>query len=885
MENTLHVHTAAVRKALGPYRRLLKTESRRGYRLLGEWSVRHQDAAMPPLGRQKMRMSGESPVTNFPVVVTRLVGRSAAAQQVRDLVSAYRAVTLTGPGGIGKTVLALKAARCIIGEFEQGGWLVELAPLSDPTLVPSAVARVLGLKLGGEAITAEAVARAVGEQNVLLVLDNCEHVIDSVAAMAETLLRLCRRTSILATSREVCRIEGEYVYRVPPLDVPVPGQVEATNILGHSAVELFASRTKLLGLDVSSYAESLPDIATICRHLDGIPLAIEFAAARAAALGIEQVAAGLRNRFALLTSGRRTAVPRHRTLRATLDWSYELLPEPERLLLRQLAIFPAGFTIDAAAAVMSESGPDTPAVMEGIANLVAKSLVAMDKSVGTARWYLLETTRAYALDKLAEHGEAERAARRQAEYYRDLFERAEVEWGSRPTAELLSDFGRQIDNVRAAIDWALSPGGDPLLGAALTAASVPLWMQLSLLQECRALVDRAIAALTASAVEDRRLEMKLHAALGASLAWIGGTVSEIEAAWTRALHRAETLGDVEHQLRSLWGLWLLKDRGALPLARQFSTVASTQADRLLGERMIAVSSHYLGDQDTARHHIDRVVANDGADDAGRRIISFQIDQRLGARSFQARILWVQGYPDQAVQAAKTLVENARAAGHANSLCHSLAIGACPVALWAGDLDLAEQYTDILCDSSTHHGLSLWRAFGKAYQGVLFIKRGDLERGLPLLRHGFDDFGAAFAGYRVLIFLGELAGALGRAGQVAKGLATIDEAIDRSERTEELWIMAELLRVKGELLAMCGMSEAPDEVEPCFRRALDWAERQNAGSWQLRAATSLARLRVRHGQPDDARQILVPVYDRFSEGYGTADLRAARALIDALPFYE
>ncbi len=263
-------------------------------------------------------------------------------------------VTLTGPGGIGKTSLAIKAVRYLLPDFEDGGWIVELASLSDPGLVPSMVASTLGLKLAGE-ISAESVARAVGGRHLVLVLDNCEHVIDAVANLAETFTRLCPRTTIVATSREVLRIDGESVYRVPPLEVPAPGQAAPDYIMQYSAVELFVARTKALNAGFSPHAEDLASIATICRRLDGIPLAIEFAAARAAVLSVQGVAAGLRDRFALLTAGRRTALPRQRTLRATLDWSHELLPETERRLLRRLAVFPGGFTIDAAAAVMTTS--------------------------------------------------------------------------------------------------------------------------------------------------------------------------------------------------------------------------------------------------------------------------------------------------------------------------------------------------------------------------------------------------------------------------------------------------------------------------------------------------------------------------------------------------
>jgi DNA-binding winged helix-turn-helix (wHTH) protein len=277
-EGTIHVHISAVRKALGPDRGLLKTASGRGYRLLGNWMPQHREGTAARVDSPPTRTSGAPPANNFPPLIARLIGRAAAAQFVRDLVSAYRVVTLTGPGGIGKTSLAIKAVRYLLPDFEDGGWIVELASLSDPGLVPSMVASTLGLKLGGE-ISAESVARAVGGRHLLLVLDNCEHVIDAVANLAETFTRLCPRATIVATSREVLRIDGESVYRVPPLDVPALGQAAPDYIMQYSAVELFIARTKALNAGFSPHAEDLASIATICRRLDGIPLAIEFAAA------------------------------------------------------------------------------------------------------------------------------------------------------------------------------------------------------------------------------------------------------------------------------------------------------------------------------------------------------------------------------------------------------------------------------------------------------------------------------------------------------------------------------------------------------------------------------------------------------------------------------
>ncbi len=299
----------------------------------------------------------------------------------------------------------------VLGNLHSRRWLVDVASLSDPGLVPSTVASILGLRLGGDAICREAIVRAIGGKKVLLVLDNCEHVIDAVAGLAESIVRLCPATSIVVTSREILRIEGEFVYRVPPLDVPSPHQEEPDILLGYSAVQLFIARTRALDATFSPDSEDLRAIVAICRHLDGIPLAIEFAAARAAMIGPGPVRCRLNERFGLLTGGRRTALPRHQTLRATFDWSYNLLSGSERCLLRRLSIFAAGFTLESANAVMSDQGYAESVVLDEIANLIAKSLVTSDGSAPTGRWRLLETIREYALEKLTESGETEQVAR------------------------------------------------------------------------------------------------------------------------------------------------------------------------------------------------------------------------------------------------------------------------------------------------------------------------------------------------------------------------------------------------------------------------------------------------------------------------------------------
>ncbi len=890
MENTLHVHTAAVRKALGPYRGLLKTEPGRGYRLLGDWTVRRQDAAAPPVNLQLARASSEPLTTNLPEIVTPLVGRSAAAQQVRDLLSAYRIVTLTGPGGIGKTTLALKIARRVLAEFSDGGWLVELAPLSDPDLLPSAVATVLGLKLDGETISAEGVARVVGERNLLLVLDNCEHIIDAAATLAETFVRLCPRTSILATSREVFRIDGECVYRVPPLDVPAPGQAAPDDILGHSAVELFVTRAQALDSDFSLRADNIKAIAAICRHLDGIPLAIEFAAGRAAALGIAQVAASLRDRFALLTSGRRSAVPRHRTLRAALDWSYELLPGTERLLFRRLAVFPAGFTIDAAVAVMSESGVDASSVMEGIANLVAKSMVALDKSEASTRWYLLETTRAYAREKLALHGEAEHAARFHAAYFRDFFAAHAAGFRSRLSTEDLTRHGREIDNVRAALDWSFSPAGDDTVGIDLTIAYAPVWGGLSLTAECCDRCERALLSLESASPADPRPQMWLRIALGSALITTMGTSERAHKVLIQALQVADALDDLDAQARALPVLASVhtyrgehgEARSMVERLRQVAHRIGEPAIVIVADRVMGTALLTAGRLREAQQYMERVLQSPIPLDDQRRSNRRHSEHRALARAMLARALWLQGLADKAHAEAHRSLDELHVTDRHLSLCRVLYYGMCRITPMTGDFETANQAIARLIEIATSLHAPFWETAGRFLEGKLLVERREFANGLAVLREAFST--CRRTGWRMSYpeFRGAFASALAGLGQIGDALEAVDEAIASAGRREDgqLWYVPELLRIKGEVLLQQG-SDRSTLVEGYYHQANEMARQQGALFWELRIALSLARLRVTQGRHTDAREIMAPVYGRFTEGFGTADMRAARTMLDSL----
>jgi predicted ATPase len=556
-ENTLHVHISAVRKALGPDRSMLKTASGRGYRLLGGWDVRPGGANDTLiLLRPSTPSAGRAP-HNLPAVVTTLVGRSTAVQHVSDLVSAYRVVTLTGVGGMGKTALAIEAARRLVPDFEHGAWLTEFASLSDAGLASSAVAGAMRLKLSGGQVTPETLARAIGDQHLLLVLDNCEHLIDAVARLVEAVTRLCPRATVLATSREVMRIQGESVYRVPALDVPGSQQEAADHILDSSSVEMFITRAKALDTSFSPKPGELASIAEICRQLDGIPLAIEFAAARAAFVGPQQVAAALRDRFALLISGHRTAVPRHQTMRAALDWSYQLLSKEERHLLRHLAVFPAGFTLEAAQAV-GATGRDSHSIVEGLSSLVSKSLCERINSAPSMRWRQLETIRAYALEKLIENGEYPDAARCHAMYLRDLVSPVAADpraWLSREDVERC---GRELDNVRSALDWAFSSTGDVEIAVALTVAFAPIWQMLSLMGECRDRVERMLATRPPDMLLNQRTELRMWIAYGEALTMTFEPIERSRAMIRKAIDLTVGLDDVDLHAGLLYLQWSLE---------------------------------------------------------------------------------------------------------------------------------------------------------------------------------------------------------------------------------------------------------------------------------------------------------------------------------------
>jgi predicted ATPase/DNA-binding winged helix-turn-helix (wHTH) protein len=884
-EASLSVQVAALRKALDDGRtgtRHIATLSGRGY------------AFIAPVTRENALLATAAPtgtveVGNLPVLLTRVVGRDGVISRLAQQLVRCRFLTIVGPGGIGKTTVAVALAGVVRASYGDGAWYVELASLSDPNLVPSALCALLGIALLG-ANPLSGLAASLRDKHILIVLDSCEHVIGAAAALAEAILKAAPHAGIVATSREPLRAEGEWLHRLASLELPPQERASATaaEALGYSAVELFNEHATAATDRFALYDADVPAVLEICRRLDGVPLAIELAAARVDTLGVSELTALLDDRFGVLTSGRRTALPRQQTLRATIDWSYNLLPELEQVIFGRLAHFRGAFTIDAAVAVAIDERITVTNVIEGVANLAEKSLLATDITGNITRHRLLDTTRLYALGKLDERGELQSAARRHAEYYQGLFDRAEGEARTRPISEWLGDYSRHLDNLRAALDWCFSPVGSPEIGVALTATAIPLWLHLSLLHECRTRVEKALTILRSGSRTDAQREMKMLAALAQTSFYTKGAINEIEVVWTKTLQIAQLLDNAEYQLRALWGLWAFRItagqcRLSLETAQEFSRLARTQPDQdQIGERMVGLSQHFLGNQASARRHFEHLLANFALSTPKlHHVVRFGYDQRVAARSNLARVLWLQGYPRQASLTAEAAVEEARATNHAASLCYALANSACPIALRIGDLAAAEHYVEVLVDDAARLALFYRDVVGPLYQAVLRIRRGEIADGLVRLRAGVQDASLALLGAASGVFLGELVECLAGAGHVDDALALLQQEKERYERNEEGWLLAELLRLNGELVLQQGGPSAAPIADGYFRQALDLARRQGALAWELRTANSLARLLRTQGRSADAMSILQPVYDRFIEGFETADLRSARALLDTL----
>jgi predicted ATPase/DNA-binding winged helix-turn-helix (wHTH) protein len=583
-EGNLPVQILAIRRALAQAPgggHWVETLARRGYRFVGPVAVVDDSAA---------RLAAERRVrSNLPVPLTSFIGRERELVEVKRLLPRTRLLTVVGVGGIGKTRLALQVAAEVTDAYRDGVWLVELGSISDPSLVPTSVAHVLGVQERTGTPLTDTLCAHLKARHLLLWLDNCEHLLDACADLAGAVLHGAAAPTIIATSREPLHVDGEQVYALPTLSLADPS-ASAEDIARSEAVQLFIERARrqLPGFDLTAARASV--VAELCTHLDGIPLAVELAAARVRSLSVEQINARLHDRFKLLTSKNSAALPRQQTLRSTFDWSFDLLAEDERTVLRRLAIFPGSFALEAATAVASDAAIDEFAVVDLLAQLVSRSLVVADTNDVGARYRLLETTRAYALEKLVETEEIDTVKHRHAKYFRARFESAHDDRLRMSDTDWDVIYPLELDNVRAALDWAFGAGGDLAIGTALAGASGPIWHNLSLRREGLQRLEDAVARVGLETAESDQARLSLYM----GQLWGAAAPAQALAALVRAVdlyrrlgvtsglgyslvqlgHRLALMGRCEHAARALADAAPLLDQASAPkvLANYFDAL-------------------------------------------------------------------------------------------------------------------------------------------------------------------------------------------------------------------------------------------------------------------------------------------------------------------------
>lgn len=858
----LRVHMAALRKALGDGQagqRYIVTVAQRGYSFVAPYSLeqieQHPDAEGP-------QPSGH----NLPVRRTRLIGRQLLVDSLVTQLARQRFITLVGPGGIGKTTVALRVAEQLIGRYRDGIRLLDLAPINDPLMITPHLATLLDLSLH-DAEPMSGLATCLRDRQMLLVIDNCEHLLDAIALLCENLLRAAPEVHILATSRESLRAEGEFVQRLESLDCPPPIAVlDRAQAMTFSALQLFVERAMASHDSFEVADDDLPLLIEICHRLDGIPLAIELAAAQVGQFGLSGLLAQLQGSFRLLTQGFQTTLGRHQTLRATLDWSFQLLTPCEQTCLRRLGVFRGGFTLESAAAVIVGEHIEPNEVFGSITQLVAKSLLNVEVGDEEVFYRLLDTTRSYALEKLDQAADLPGTRERHAERCLALMHQAQGDWEHIPTGLWIERYARGLEDIRSALDWGLNAQGPQVLAIRLTATSTPLWQELSLLKEHGVYVRKALALLDELPQPCPRLEMALKLALGSSCYHtLGGTAETIEA-FVSARTLARSNNDVAGQLRAVSGHMAVNlSCGNYQMALEQSQLfdrLGLDGDAVLSlstHRLRVLALHFAGDQRQARVNAEEVIqrmAQSGHLNRFTHGFGVQYDQSVAALTILARILWIQGQPEQAWRTARQALDIALQINHGTSICYTLALAGCLIAHYNGDTRTARELLRLLLEQAQKHSVLLFYSWAQHYAQVIDSAN---TQPCPLPDAG-----------------------LIKDIMVTLDTGFVDEALlQRADSGRAGWSTAEILRARADTLLADDCPLKTEAAEAVLIRALNVAKHQGALAWELRSATSLAQLWRRQGRYQQAHELLAPIYARFTEGYATPDLTKVRRLLDSL----
>jgi len=835
-EASVRVHLSSLRKALGAAGAdYIQTVAGRGYVLT------------PPVMRlAETDPAGPAAATlHLPLRLERLIGRETVVDSLFEQVPARRFVTIVGPGGIGKTSVALEVATRLADQFPDGLCFVDLAILEDPEAAPGALAIALGLPALSE-LSPEAMAKGLAGKRLLVVLDNCERLAELAASLSEALLRSSPGLCVLATSREALRAQGEWLHRLPPLATPTsaPGSPDAA--LRFSAVELFVDRADAASGGYHFVPEDCDCVVEICRRLDGLPLAIELAATTVPMLGVRGVAAGLDDRLNVLTGGRRTAQSRHQTLRAALDWSYDLLAVDEQQALKALSVITGRFTLELAGHVTAPGAGAADEAHRLISALAAKSLIAVDTGGAEVTYRLLESTRAYAAEKLSIAGDADDVMRRYAEATLAFFGGARAEWAALGAEAWLARHASRFEDARAVLEWGFSGGGRRALARELTAAASEFWLHMGLVRECLSWCRRALGSDVARPAPLDAHAVRILHAFSVALGFTNGNDTNNRPAVVETAVIARQLGDHDYSIRALWALTSLEmNRGALDVALSYArelhdTAAGADAEeeRLVGERLIGSMLHLMGRHAEARPWLEQAQTALAFLSPRASTTRFQFDQLVLTQGFLAWLAWLEGDAAQAQLYADAAVSEAISVGHPFSQGFAIDC-ATTLAIVRGSLAEATRGVERLGQMAPNIGFDVYMARREILGAVIQVKAGDLAAGLPRLRAALVPSAWSMATYRTPLFLAHLAEAELAAGQPRRALSAIDDAIAWFGGVDDFWCAPECFRVKAEVLRQGGAGpEAAREAERLRARAQRLAETQGAEAWLQRMRVSV-----------------------------------------------
>lgn len=907
-EGSLRVHIAAIRKALGDGKfgnRYIANIQGRGYSFVGP---------VAGLDGHKTSDPDRQDEGNLPARPRKVVGRDLIISEIEGSLRSGRFVTLLGPGGVGKTTIAVAAGHALTDEFGGEVYFVDLGSLADPDHVARAIGAALGLLLKSSNASAELVD-LVRSKRLLVILDSCEHVIEAVASVAEQLFQGAGQVHLLATSRELLRVEGEHCYRVDPLDFPPANTYQtATAVLRYPAVQLLVERVSAKGNSFFLSDHEAPFVAEMCRRLDGLPLAIELAAGPVATLGAKSAAARLASRLTLLKLGHRTVVPRQQTLKATLDWSYNLLSGGEKVVLRRIASFVGDFTLEGALYVTRELGTGPEDIFDAIASLVDKSLVTTRLDSTQETYRLLDTTRAYALEKLEEHVEAAMISRRHAEYVVGCLEaqraallatsKAKKEApGPSPSGSIcpvpernLRPHGRsqsattstlssRLANIRVALEWSFGPNGDDEIATRLAVVSTQLFLELSLLVECRVWAERAIARLADQHKNSRR-DLEISTSLSLALMHSEGSTELVLKTFSRALDVAVIQGDSTYELQLLSGLSRYYRcnadiNAALDIASRSKEVAfktNNPDDLALAEATLGAAHHLAGNHLVAIEHFESGLSHS---ESGERFRPgqhlFHLNSLLLAG--MARSLMFRGLLSDSLEYSKRAMKEAEKSNHPATLCRSLQM-VLPVYLVSADYRRSEQYIAQLAELAAAYSLKPYLAQASGLRGQWLLRQNEIREAVPLLKMALEELTVQRHDSLNMDFVCDLAAGLIAMDEQDDALTLIANAIDMQQRGGKLLYMPALLRMKGLVLASRPAKD-PFEAEESLLSAVRWANRQSAALFELQAATDLAELLQKQGRGPEASMYLSAAFDGMPAGIASPIHKRALQILNQL----